>query len=115
MPRMWDPSEYLPIIIIKYYAVIIWSFYSINVLMGLFGLLYKPRTSNIKSAKVEIVIVSIASRYVKKSLFECLAKTRERFPDVPISILVDEGADLLDELIVARRSIENFRNIVDGD
>ena len=100
---MWDPTEYLPIIIIKYYAVIIWSFYSINVLMGLFGLLYRSRASSAKSSKVEIVIVSIASQYVRKSLFQCIDETIRKFQNVPISVVVDEGADLLDELLEARK------------
>jgi beta-1,4-mannosyltransferase len=111
---MWDPAEYLPIIILKNYALVIWSLYSINVIMGLFGLLYKPRTGSIKSDKVEIVIVSIASRYVKRSLFECIVRTKERFQDVPVSVVVDEGADLLDELIQARRSFKNIVNVVNA-
>ncbi len=111
---MWDPAEYLPIIIIKNYALIIWSLYSINVIMGLFGLLYKPRTGSIKSDKIEIVIVSIASRYVKRSLFECIVRTKERFQDVPVSVVVDEGADLLDELIEARRSFKNIVNVINA-
>ena len=111
---MLDLSGYLPITIIKYCAVIIWSLYSINVLMGLFGLLYKPRASSVKSTKVEIVIVSVASRYVKRSLFECIKKTKEAFQNVPLSVVVDEDADLLDELIDARKSFGNIIKFVNG-
>lgn len=109
---MWDLTQNLLILILKYYAIIIWSFYSVNVIIGLFGLLYTSRVGNVKSDKVEIVIVSIASRYVKRSLFECIAHTKTKFQNIPISIVVDEGAELLDELIEARRSFGNITRFV---
>jgi egghead protein (zeste-white 4 protein) len=111
---MWDPSSYLPVVIIKYYAIIIWSLYSTNVLIGVFGVIYRSKSSKTKSDKVEIVIVSIASVYVKKSLFECIAQTRQRFLNTPISVLVDEGSDLLDELMQARKSFQGISQIAVG-
>jgi beta-1,4-mannosyltransferase len=110
--RMWDPTEYLPIIILKYYAIIIWSFYSVNVMLGLFGLLYKSRVSSVKSDKVEIVIVSIANRNVKRALYECIVHAKKKFQNTPLSIVVDEGAELLDELIEARKSFGNITQFV---
>ena len=51
-----------------------------------------------KSNKVEIIIVSIANEKVKNSLFECINHTNTNFPDIPISIIVDDGAQLIDSL-----------------
>jgi hypothetical protein len=110
---MWDPTYHPLIIIIKYYAVIVWSFYSVNVLVGLFGLLYKSRASSEKSKKVEIVIVSIASQYVKSSLFQCIRETRKKFHNTPISVVVDEGAELLDELIETRKELVNANPLIE--
>src|SRR4051794_33614087 len=67
-------------------------------ILGIIGIRYRPNKSKFKSNKVEIIIVSIANEKVKNSLFECINHTYTNFPDIPISIIVDEGAQLIDSL-----------------
>jgi len=60
--------------------------------------MYKPKRGREKAENVEVVIVSIANSKVKKALFECIAHTKKTL-NVPIWILVDEGSELIPELI----------------
>jgi cellulose synthase/poly-beta-1,6-N-acetylglucosamine synthase-like glycosyltransferase len=72
--------------------------------IGFIGFSYRAKKSSFKSNKVEFVIVSIASKGVKNSLFECINHTRTHFKDIPLTILVDEEAELSDELVQMSRS-----------
>ena len=59
---------------------------------------YKTSKSKRKSNSAEIIIVTIANEKVKNSLFECINYTYTKFPNISISIIVDEGAQLMDSL-----------------
>jgi egghead protein (zeste-white 4 protein) len=99
---------------LKYAAFASWFLYAMFLIIGFTGYSYRAKKSSFKSNKVEFVIVSIASRRVKNSLFECIHHTRTRFKDVPLTILVDEEAELLDELVRMSRSPVKATTVVCG-
>ena len=100
----WTFSE-----VIKYTAFAVWTTYSINVVLGLIGkILYKPKRGIMRTDKVELVLVSIASKKVRRALLETLNYTLKRFPDIPFSLVVDEGAELLEELYILSRGREQI-------
>jgi egghead protein (zeste-white 4 protein) len=93
--------------VLKYAALIVWSSYSINVILGMIGrYFYKVKRSDYKTTKLELVLVSVANKKVKKSLFETVNHTLLYFRDVQFNIVVDEGAELLEDLIALARSTE---------
>src|SRR5918911_2580681 len=93
--------------IIKYAAFIVWSCYSVNVVIGLIGrAFFRPNKEYNKTDKLELVLISVANKKVKKSLFETINHTINMFKDVPLNIVVDEGAELLDELMEMSRASE---------
>src|SRR5919107_1460953 len=95
--------------VIKYAAFIVWTTYSINVVLGLIGrILYKPKRALMRTDKVELVLVSIASTIVRRALLETINSTLNRFPDVPLNLLVDEGAELLEELYILSQGMEQI-------
>ncbi len=109
--------------VIKYAAFAVWTTYSINVVLGLTGkIFYKPKRALMRTDKVELVLVSIASVKVRRALLETITATLKRFPDVPLNLVVDEGAELLDELtelskvvnIASCASAERKRTISDN-
>jgi cellulose synthase/poly-beta-1,6-N-acetylglucosamine synthase-like glycosyltransferase len=77
--------------------------------LGIIGSRYKPYTSKFKSKNVEIVIVSIADERVKNSLFECINHTYNNFPNILISVIIDEGAQLTESLstYINKYSLDN--------
>jgi cellulose synthase/poly-beta-1,6-N-acetylglucosamine synthase-like glycosyltransferase len=85
--------------IMQYAVFIVWTTYTINVVLGLVGkAFYKPKMSTVRTDKVELVLVSVASAKVRKALYQTITSTLERFPDVPLNVVVDEGAELLEDL-----------------
>jgi egghead protein (zeste-white 4 protein) len=90
--------------LLKYPAYLVWGIYEFYVILGLVGFfLYKPssRLKRINQStkeksrnNFEFVIVSIAARTVRYSLFECVYYTRNKFPHISLSVLIDEGAQL---------------------
>ena len=88
---------WLIIEILKYAALILWTSYSINVVLGLIGIaFYKPKKSDTKTDKLELVLVSIASKIVRNSHLETINFTKNNFRGVPFNIVLDdEGAELL--------------------
>jgi beta-1,4-mannosyltransferase len=95
--------------VIKYAAFTVWTTYSINVVLGLIGRIsYKPKRSLMRTDKVELVLVSIASIKVRRALLETINSTLNRFPDIPLNLLVDEGAELLEELHILSQNIEQI-------
>jgi beta-1,4-mannosyltransferase len=85
---------------LKYLAYFCWIVYSAFVVIGLIGYRYKAKSGNTKCNYIELVIPTVASKSVRNSLLECIEQTNTRFPDVPLSILVDEGSELFDELLL---------------
>ncbi|HKI07926.1 MAG TPA: glycosyltransferase family 2 protein [Nitrososphaeraceae archaeon] len=95
--------------VIKYAAFTVWTTYSINVVLGLIGrIFYKPKTGLMRTDKVELVLVSIASIKVRRALLETINSTLSRFPDIPLNLLVDEGAELLEELHILSQGTEQI-------
>src|SRR5919108_1948829 len=91
--------------VFKYVAFIVWTSYSINVVLGMIGrAIYKPKISNTKTNKLELVLVSVASKKVRNSLLETVNYTKSKFKGVPFSIVIDEGAELFDDLVQISRS-----------
>ena len=87
---------WLIIEILKYAALIVWTSYSMNVVLGLIGIAcYKPKKSYTKTDKIELVLVSIASKIVRNSLLETINYTKSNFKGVPFNIVLDKGAELL--------------------
>jgi egghead protein (zeste-white 4 protein) len=89
--------------LLKYPAYLVWGIYEIYVILGLLGFfLYKPSdilkrinySTKEKESNIEFVIVSIASRTVRYSLFECVYYTRNKFPHIPLTVIIDEDAQL---------------------
>lgn len=80
-----------------YLTRINWAILSLFVIISLFGFWYKPKTGRKKAKNVKMVIVSIASKSVEKALMECIDHHR-RTMNLPLSILTDEGSDLIPKL-----------------
>lgn len=93
--------------VMQYAVFIVWTTYTINVVLGLIGkIFYKPKIGIVRTNKVELVLVSIASPKVRKALLEAIDSTLKSFPDVPLNVVVDEGAELLEELQIISHSAE---------
>src|SRR5919106_5298454 len=85
--------------VMQYAAFIVWTTYTINVVLGLIGkAFYKPKMGTVRTDKVELVLVSVASAKVRNALFETIKSNLKMFPNVPLNVVVDEGAELLEEL-----------------
>lgn len=74
-----------------------WGILSFFVIISLFSVSYKPKTGRKKAKNVKMVIVSIASKGVEKALMECIDHHR-RTMNLPLSVLADEGSDLIPKL-----------------
>jgi egghead protein (zeste-white 4 protein) len=85
---------------LKYLAYFCWSVYGVFVVIGLLGYRYKAKSGNTKCNYTEFIIVTVANKSVRNSLIECIEQTSSRFPDLPLSILVDQGSKLLTELLL---------------
>jgi beta-1,4-mannosyltransferase len=85
---------------LKYLAYFCWAVYSVFVVIGLVGYRYKAKSGNTKCNCIEFIIVTVASKSVRNSLIECIEQTSSRFPNIPLSILVDQGSKLLTELLL---------------
>lgn len=85
---------------LKYLAYFCWAVYSVFVVIGLAGYRYKTKSGNAKCNYIEFVIPTVASKSVRNSLIECIEQTSNRFPDIPLSILVDQSSKLLNELLL---------------
>ena len=89
----------------KFFAYTMWAMYEFFVVLGFLGLFFVPKNSSRNSTlqekcdKIEVVIVSVASKSVKKSLFECIDHTRRLFKNTAVTLVVDDNAELLEELI----------------
>lgn len=83
----------------QYPAILVWGLYAFWVAVGLTGLSYKPKKTEIKYKNIEFAIVSIANKGVKNALFECITHHLKFFREYKIYLVVDEGADLIDEII----------------
>jgi hypothetical protein len=77
-------------------AELCWSVFAIFALMGVVAQAYRPTHADYKATNVEFIIVTIASSGVRKSLFECIE--RHKSMGYKISVLLDEGSDLLPEV-----------------
>jgi cellulose synthase/poly-beta-1,6-N-acetylglucosamine synthase-like glycosyltransferase len=85
--------------VLQYAVFAVWTTYTVNVALGLIGrTFYKPKMGTVRTNKVELVLVSVASKKVRNALLQTINSTVERFPDVPLNMVVDEGAELLEEL-----------------
>jgi beta-1,4-mannosyltransferase len=82
--------------ILKIIAFVCWTMFMVWTTLGLFCLLYKPKKAAKKARNAEIVIVSIANRKVKTSLYETIENVKSL--KIKFHLLVDEGAELLGEL-----------------
>ena len=100
---MFDLTPVLSLAVqdLKYLTYFCWIVYSAFVVIGLIGYRYKAKSGNTKCNYIEFVIPTVASKSVRNSLLECIEQTNTRFPDVPLSILVDEGSELFDELLLS--------------
>lgn len=83
--------------LLQYVAFFCWACFSIFVVLGIVGQLFRPKIDKKKAENVECVLVSVASRKVEKSLFECIAHTKKRL-DNHLTVLVDEGSELIPKL-----------------
>lgn len=91
---------------LKYSAYTLWAIYQFFVILGLLGFwFYKPydytkakemvkKESVKKESGVEFVIVSLASKTVRYSLFQCVHYTKNKFPFIPLSVLINDDAEL---------------------
>jgi egghead protein (zeste-white 4 protein) len=82
-----------------YPAILSSAIYSVFVIIGMVGFHYKAESAPTRANNVEFIIISQASRKVKNSLLDCISNTRIQFPWVPLSIVIDEGSELTDDLL----------------
>jgi egghead protein (zeste-white 4 protein) len=85
---------------LKYLAYLCWALYSAFLVIGFVGYWYKSKSGNTKCNYIEFIIVTVANKSVRNSLIESIEQTSARFPDIPLSILVDQGSKLLIELLL---------------
>jgi egghead protein (zeste-white 4 protein) len=85
---------------LKYLAYFCWVVYSVFVVIGFAGYRYKAKSGNTKCNYIEFVIPTVANKSVRNSLLECIEQTSNRFPDIPLSILVDHGSKLINEFLL---------------
>jgi beta-1,4-mannosyltransferase len=85
---------------LKYLAYFCWAVYSVFVVIGFAGYRYKAKSGNTKCNYIEFVIPTVANKSVRNSLLECIEQTSNRFPDIPLSILVDHGSKLINEFLL---------------
>jgi egghead protein (zeste-white 4 protein) len=85
---------------LKYLAYLCWALYSVFLVIGFVGYWYKSKSGNTKCNYIEFIIVTVANKSVRNSLIESIEQTSARFPDIPLSILVDQGSKLLIELLL---------------
>lgn len=65
-------------------------------ILGVISLTYKPKKAKKPADNVEIIIVTIASSKVRKSLLETIENIRSL--NLKFCVLLDEGAEMIDEL-----------------
>ena len=82
-----------------YPAILSSAIYSVFVIIGMVGFHYKAESAPTRANNVEFIIISQASRKVRNSLLDCISNTRIQFPWVPLSIVIDEGSELTDDLL----------------
>jgi beta-1,4-mannosyltransferase len=82
-----------------YPAILSSAIYSVFVIIGMVGFHYKAESASTRANNVEFIIISQASRKVRNSLLDCISNTRIQFPWVPLSIVIDEGSELTDDLL----------------
>jgi beta-1,4-mannosyltransferase len=82
-----------------YPAILSSAIYSVFVILGMVGFHYKAESAPTRANNVEFIIISQASRKVRNSLLDCISNTRIQFPWVPLSIVIDEGSELTDDLL----------------
>jgi hypothetical protein len=85
---------------LKYLAYLCWALYSVFLVIGFVGYWYKSKSGNTKCNYIEFIIVTVANKSVRNSLIESIEQTSARFPDIPLTILVDQGSKLLIELLL---------------
>jgi hypothetical protein len=87
---------WLIIEILKYAPLIVWTSYSMNVVLGLIGrAFFILKKSDSKTEKLELVLVSIANKKMRNSARETINYTKSNFKGVSFNIVVDGGAELL--------------------
>jgi egghead protein (zeste-white 4 protein) len=100
-----------------YPAILSSGIYSVFVIIGIVAFHYKAESAPTRANNVEFIIISQASRKVKNSLLDCISNTRVQFPWVPLSIVIDKGSELTDDLLrlvnVTRQQITTT-NIIDS-
>ena len=82
-----------------YPAILSSAIYSVFVIIGMVGFHYKAESASTRANNVEFIIISQASRRVRNSLLDCISNTRIQFPWVPLSIVIEEGSELTDDLL----------------
>ena len=83
--------------LLQYIAFFCWAWFTVFIILGIVGQIYRPKRSRKKAENVECVIVSVANRKVEKSLFECITHTKKML-DNHLWLLVDEGSELIPQL-----------------
>jgi len=87
--------------LLKYPAYTLWGIYQFFVILGLLGFwFYKPynfmkaKEMDKRNSGIEFVIVSLASKTVRYSLFQCVYHTKNKFPAMPLYVLINYDAEL---------------------
>jgi cellulose synthase/poly-beta-1,6-N-acetylglucosamine synthase-like glycosyltransferase len=94
-------EAFLEIIIevLRVIAFTCWFMFLIWTLLGVISLTYKPKKVSERTKNIEIIIVSVASSKVRRSLFETIENIRNL--NVKFHVLVDEGSEMVQELEAA--------------
>ena len=82
--------------ILQYIAFFCWSCFSAFTILGLIAQVYKPKMADKKADNVDLVIVSVATAKVEKSLMECITDAKKF--GCKLWVVVDEGAELIPRL-----------------
>lgn len=82
--------------LVRAIAFTCWFMFLIWTILGAISLFYKPKRMSEPAKNVEIVVVSVASAKVRKSLLETIDNIRSL--NLKFYVLVDEGSEMIQEL-----------------
>lgn len=95
-----------------YISIIVSSSIGFYLLTGAIGyLLYDVEQADERAEDVKFVITTIAKEGVRPALMDGIEHQLNNFPEYPLDVVIDEGADLEDELV----SDDRFETVVVPD
>lgn len=89
-----------PIAVIQLLGVFVGISFSVMMIVGLLASAsYRTERADERAEDVRLVIPTVAARNVRPALLDTIEHTVERFPDLDVYCVLDEGSDLQAELV----------------